>query len=71
MDINALNTTHNRLSDRSSVNPDIRHGKPTIGNMRYPVETRLDFFSSGTTIAEITDDCPAIEEDDVPACLAT
>ena len=71
MDINTLNTTHNRLPDRITVNPEICHGKPTIRNMRYPVETILDLLSSNMTFAEITDDHPAIEEDDIPARLAT
>ncbi len=58
------------LIDRITVNPNICHGKPTVRNMRYPVEMILDLLSSGMTFAEIIEDYPAIEEDDILACLA-
>jgi uncharacterized protein (DUF433 family) len=58
------------LLSRITINPDICHGKPTIRNMRYPVELILDLLSSGMSIAEIIVDYPALEEDDIKACLA-
>ncbi len=58
------------LLKRITVNPDICHGKPTIRNMRYPVEMILDLLSSGMTTQEIINDYPAIESDDIKACLA-
>jgi uncharacterized protein (DUF433 family) len=58
------------LLNRISINPDICHGKPTIRNMRYPVELIIDLLSSGMTVVEIIHDYPAIEEDDIKACLA-
>lgn len=54
---------------RITINPDICHGKPTIRNMRYPVEMILDLLSSGMTIDEIIADYPAIEKEDIQACL--
>ena len=57
------------LINRITLNPDICHGKPTIRNMRYPVEMILDLFSSGMTFHEIMEDYPAIEEEDIKACL--
>jgi uncharacterized protein (DUF433 family) len=57
------------LLNRITINPDICHGKPTIRNMRYPVEMILDLLSSGMTFQEITDDYPAIVIDDIRACL--
>jgi uncharacterized protein (DUF433 family) len=60
----------NALLSRITINPDICHGKPTIRNMRYPVELILDLLSSGMTNAEILDDYPALEPDDIRACLA-
>jgi uncharacterized protein (DUF433 family) len=38
--------------------------------MRYPVEMILDLLSSGMTFSEIIEDYPAIEENDILACLA-
>jgi uncharacterized protein (DUF433 family) len=57
------------LFERITINPDICHGKPSIRNMRYPVEMILDLLSSGMTWVEIMDDYPAIEKDDIQACL--
>ena len=54
---------------RITVNADVCHGKPTIRNMRYPVEMIMDLLSSGMTWKEIMDDYPAIVEDDIRACL--
>ena len=60
----------NPLLSRITLNPDVCHGKPTVRNMRYPVEVVLDLLSSGMTIQEIREDYPALEEEDVLACLA-
>lgn len=57
------------LLNRITINPDVCHGKPTIRNMRYPVELILDLLSSGMTHAEIIEDYPAIQEEDIRACL--
>jgi uncharacterized protein (DUF433 family) len=57
------------LIKRISMNPDICHGKPTIRNMRYPVEMILDLLSAGMTNEEILEDYPRLELDDIHACL--
>lgn len=54
---------------RITINPDILHGKPAIRNMRYPVEMILDLLSAGMTTEEIIADYPAIEKEDIRACL--
>ncbi len=59
------------LINRITINPEICHGKPTIRNMRYPVELILDLLSSGMTNAEIIEDYPALVEDDIKACFDT
>jgi uncharacterized protein (DUF433 family) len=58
------------LLNRITLNSDICHGKPTIRDMRYPVEMILDLLSSGMTFQELINDFPAIEQDDIKACLA-
>ncbi|WP_420148069.1 DUF433 domain-containing protein [Spirosoma sp.] len=60
----------NTLLQRITLNPDICHGKPTIRNKRYPVELILDLLAAGMTHQEILDDYPALEEEDIRACLA-
>jgi uncharacterized protein (DUF433 family) len=57
------------LLKRITINSEICHGKPTIRNMRYPVEMILDLLSSGMSTEEIIVDYPALEPDDIKACL--
>lgn len=58
------------LISRITINPDICHGKPTIRGMRYPVAMILDLLASGMSNDEILADYPALEKDDINACLA-
>ncbi|WP_396171542.1 DUF433 domain-containing protein [Flavobacterium sp.] len=58
------------LISRITINPDVCHGKPTVRNMRYPVEMILDLLSSGMTFQEMIEDYPALENEDILACLA-
>lgn len=58
------------LISRITINPEVCHGKPTVRNMRYPVEMILDLLSSGMEFLEIIEDYPALEKEDILACLA-
>ncbi len=58
------------LINRITLDPEVCHGKPTIRNMRYTVELILDLLSAGMTAEEILDDYPALEREDILACLA-
>ncbi|MEX2568720.1 MAG: DUF433 domain-containing protein [Cyclobacteriaceae bacterium] len=60
----------NQLIKRITVNPEICHGKPTIRDKRYTVDLILDLLSAGSTHAEILEDYPNLEEEDILACLA-
>ena len=57
------------LAQRITVNADVCHGKPTIRNLRYPVEVMLELLASGMTHEEILADYPDLEEEDLRACL--
>ena len=57
------------LLKRVTMNPEICFGKPTIRNMRYPVEMLLDLLSGGMTNEEILADYPDLEEKDIFAAL--
>ena len=60
----------NTLLTRITINPDVCHGKPTVRNMRYPVEMILDLLSAGMSKEEIIADYPALQDEDIMACLA-
>ena len=57
------------LLDRITLNPKVCHGKPTIRNMRYPVENMLELMASGMTIDKLLADYPDLEKEDFMACL--
>jgi uncharacterized protein (DUF433 family) len=58
-----------KLMERITFNPDICHGKPTIRNSRYMVESLLELMASGMTMDEILEDFPGLEREDLQACL--
>ncbi len=57
------------LIKRITMNPNVCFGKPTIRNMRYPVEMILDLLSAGMKTEEILEDYPDLEAADIQACL--
>ncbi|SHI96620.1 Uncharacterized conserved protein, DUF433 family [Tangfeifania diversioriginum] len=59
-----------KLLNRITLNPEICQGRPTIRNTRYTVDLILDLLSAGMTTEEILDDYPALEKEDINACLA-
>lgn len=60
---------YKNLIHRITINPEICNGKPTIRNTRYTVDLILDLLSAGMSDIEIIDDYPALEKDDIKACL--
>ena len=57
------------LSERITINPEICHGKPCIRGLRYPVETVLEWLSSGMSVEDILKDYEDIEQEDIFAVL--
>ncbi len=57
------------LLERITINTEICHGKPTVRNMRYTVSMILDLLSAGMTADELIADYPALEKEDIKACL--
>lgn len=58
------------LLKRITVNPEIFGGKPIIRGMRISVELILSLLAQGETSQTILEDYPALEPDDLRACLA-
>lgn len=57
------------LLNRITINPLICHGKPTIRNKRYMVESMLEYLSAGDSIDELLMEFPDLEREDLLACL--
>ncbi len=58
------------LSDRITIEPEKRGGKPCIRGLRITVYDILEYLASGMTEAEILADFPDLERDDIRAALA-
>ena len=56
--------------DRITIDPEICHGKPCIRGMRWPVEVVLDLLGSQMTHAEILEDHPELDQEDILASLS-
>ena len=56
--------------ERITIEPDKRGGKPCIRGMRITVYDVLDYLASGMTEAEILEDFPYLEAEDIRASLA-
>ena len=57
------------ILERITINPEILHGKPCIRGMRWSVEMVLDLLGSGMSNAEIIEDHPELQHEDILACL--
>ena len=61
--------TNQELLNRSTINPNMAFGKPTIRGLRYSVEWLLETLSSGMTIDEILSDYEDLQKEDIQAVL--
>ena len=60
----------NDLSSRITIEPGKRSGKPCVRGMRITVYDVLSYLASGMTEAEILEDFPELEHEDILACLS-
>jgi uncharacterized protein (DUF433 family) len=58
------------LLDRITFNPKQCGGRPCVRGMRIRVSDVLDLFANGLDAAQILDEMPDLEADDLKACLA-
>ena len=55
------------IFERITVDDELCNGKPTIRGMRITVQTVLEFLFNDTTVEEILEQYPVLEED-INAC---
>jgi uncharacterized protein (DUF433 family) len=57
------------LLKRITIIPGLMGGKPTIRGMRFPVKDVIELLASGMSNAQILEEHPALEEEDIKAAL--
>lgn len=57
------------LLDRITFHKEVLTGKPTIRGLRISVDMILELLAKGATEAEILEDYPVLEADDLRAAL--
>jgi uncharacterized protein (DUF433 family) len=57
------------LLNRITVDPELCGGRPCIRGLRVRVKDVLDMLAGGVTRAEILEDFPYLEDDDITAAL--
>lgn len=57
------------LLERITVNPEVCGGRPCIRGMRIRVKDVRDMLAGGSTRAEILEDYPYLEDEDITAAL--
>jgi uncharacterized protein (DUF433 family) len=58
------------LSERITLEPGKRGGKPCVRGMRITVADVLGYLASGMSFEEILKDFPYLEKEDILACLS-
>lgn len=59
-----------RLLQRISSSPNIFGGKPIIRGLRISVELILSLLAQGVSQMDLLEDYPALQPEDIQACLA-
>ena len=57
-------------SDLITVDPEILHGTPDFAGTRVPVETLVEYLSTGESLNEFLDDFPSVSREQAQGVLA-
>ena len=57
------------IFDRITIDDNICNGRPTVRGTRISVQTILNFLSVGDSSADILNQYPSLESDDISACI--
>jgi uncharacterized protein (DUF433 family) len=58
-----------KLAERITVDPEQCGGRPCIRGMRIRVTDVLDLLANGLTAAQVLEELPDLEPEDIEACL--
>lgn len=59
-----------QLTDRITIEPGKRGGKPCIRGLRITVYEVLEYLASGMSFDEVLEDFPYLQKEDILACLS-
>jgi uncharacterized protein (DUF433 family) len=59
-----------QITDRITIDPQRRSGKPCIRDTRITVYDILDYMASGMSEAQIIEDFPELTSEDIRAAIA-
>jgi uncharacterized protein (DUF433 family) len=65
-----MQTVHDQLLARITINPEVRFGKPCIRGHRITVQEILEWLSNGASQDQILSDYPQLETEDFLAVYA-
>ena len=57
------------MSERITLSPDVCNGKPVVRGTRITVQTVLEFLAAGDSVADVLEEYPTLQREDVHACL--
>ena len=67
--MNAPPNANAALLGRITIDPAVCHGKPVIRNLRYPVESLLEYLAGGDSYDDVLAEFPDLEREDLQACI--
>ena len=59
-----------QLTDRITIEPGKRGGKPCVRGLRITVYEVLEYLASGMSFDEVLEDFPYLQKEDILACLS-
>ncbi len=62
--------TDEQLLHRIAIDPKVMLGKPVIKGIRLTVEFIIERLAHGATAADIIEEHPGLQPEDIAACLA-
>lgn len=67
--LNVMNAQQQELIERITIKPGLMGGKPTVRGLRFFVGDILELMASGLSEAEILEQHPILEKEDIHAAL--
>lgn len=64
-----MDAKQKELLSRVTIKPGLMGGRPTVRGLRFPISDILELLASGLTEAEILEQHPVLEQQDIQAAF--